>query len=51
MIAAIGPTQPEAGVIVTNPATAPDAAPTMLGFRGSSGVAKTQLTLILHDKF
>ena len=30
--AAIGPTQPEAGVIATSPATAPVAAPIMLGF-------------------
>src|SRR5574338_186961 len=29
---AIGPTKPEAGVIATSPATAPDEAPTMLGF-------------------
>src|SRR5574338_984440 len=28
----IGPTKPEAGVIATRPATAPDAQPTMLGF-------------------
>jgi len=32
IIDAIGPTQPDAGVIATNPATAPVAAPTILGF-------------------
>jgi hypothetical protein len=31
MIEAIGPTNPEAGVIATNPATAPEAAPTVDG--------------------
>src|SRR4249920_921931 len=30
-IAPIGPTKPQAGVIATSPATAPDAAPNMLG--------------------
>ena len=32
IIEAIGPTHPEAGVIATSPATAPVAAPTILGF-------------------
>src|SRR5262245_51789289 len=31
-IAAIGVTNPEAGVIATKPATAPDAAPSIVGF-------------------
>src|SRR5260370_23563942 len=29
--AGVGPTKPDAGVMVTNPATAPDATPSMLG--------------------
>ena len=32
IMAGIGPTKPDAGVIATNPATAPDEAPTRFGF-------------------
>ena len=32
MMAGVGPTKPDAGVMATNPATAPDAIPRTLGF-------------------
>src|SRR5690242_15317235 len=42
IIAGIGPTKPEAGVIATKPATAPLAAPSTVGFPTHSHSAITQ---------
>src|SRR5579884_1910948 len=43
MMAESGPTYPEPGVIATNPATAPDAAPSMVG------LPRAIHSLITHD--
>ena len=41
-MAPIGPTQPQAGVIATRPATAPEAAPSMVGVPRCTHSAKDQ---------